>query len=105
MATNRPAPPSQYRDEALGLCAHASVKKEVDFFHLEIIEQVQIRHIAVFSLTTVANLDKLWLSSLAVIPHSNLRPRMIYNFTWSGLNNTTARLAPQEEMCFGNTLK
>ena len=30
---------------------------------------------------------------------------MIYNFTWSGLNTSTVRLARQEATCFGNILK
>ena len=73
--------------------------------HLELIKQVQIRHIAVSPLATITNLEKLSISPLSTITQPNLQPRMIYDFTWSGLNNATAWLAPQQEMRFGNTLK
>ena len=62
-------------------------------------------HISVFPRATVANLDKLWLSRIAIIPHRNCRPRMIYDFTWSSVTATTDRLAPEEAMLLGNTLK
>ena len=70
--------------KALGYYAHASAIKEVDFFHMELIEQVQAGQISVFTFATISKLNKMWLSPLAVIPQRNRRPRMIHDFTWSG---------------------
>ena len=41
--------------------AHSSAKKEVDFVHQELVDQVQAVHIVVLPLYTVQDLPKLWL--------------------------------------------
>ena len=65
---------------------------------------MQAGHLYALPLYTIYHLHKLWLSPLAVIPQWNRRPLMIYDFTRSSLNATTARLAPQGAMRLGKTL-
>ena len=76
----------------------------MDFFHLELIDQVQAGHITISPLATVSNLNKVQLTSIILIPQSNRPPRIIYDFTWSSRNTATDMLAPQEVMRFRNSL-
>ena len=55
-------------------------------------------------LDAVTALKNLWLSPIAVIPQVGRRPHLIFDFTWSGLNNISECLAPMEAMRFGGTL-
>ena len=50
------------------------------------------------------NLPKLWLSLLASIPQRGRKPRLIYDFSWSGLNNAVTQVALKESMRFGKAL-
>ena len=52
----------------------------------------------------VIDLQKLWLSHVEVIPQVGRRPRLIFDFTWSGLNNIAEHLSPMEAMRFGGAL-
>lgn len=49
-------------------------------------------------------LRHLRLSPLGVVPQRNRRPRLIVDYTFSGLNDETVRLAPAEAMQFGKAL-
>ena len=55
-------------------------------------------------LEAVNSLKNLWLSLVVVIPQVGRRPHLIFDFTWSGLNEATKRLAPMEVMRFGGAL-
>ena len=55
----------------------------------------------VFPLEEVLALHNLWLSPVAVILQVGRSPRLIFDFTWSGLNEETTRLSFMEEMRFG----
>ena len=61
-------------------------------------------HAVLFSLAALRGLPKLWLLPVAVIPQARRRPRLIFDFTWSGLNEATAQDVPKEVMRFGGTL-
>ena len=72
---------------------------------MELVKQVQAGHVAVSPLETVTALQNLWLSPVAVTPQVGRRPRLIFYFTWSGLNNIAERLSPMEAMRFGDALQ
>ena len=93
------------RDKALGYFTHTSSTKEVYFPHIKPIEKLKAGYITIYPISTIANLDKLWLSPLSVTLHCNFRPKMIYYFTWIGFNPATDRLAPQEVRHSRNKLK
>ena len=84
---------------------HTSSRKEAEFIYMELAEQVQAGHVAVFPFEAVTSLKHLWLLPVAVIPQVRRRPRLIYDFKWSRLNETSKRLAPMEAMCFGGALQ
>ena len=90
---------------ALHYGAHSSAKREVDLVHQDLADQVQAGHIVVFLVDAVLYPPKLWLSPVSTIPQVGRRSRLIFEFTWSGLNESTARETPKEVMSFGGTLR
>ena len=65
-----------------------------------IAEQVQTGYTVVYYLASIYGLSKLWLYPVAVIPQVGRCPQLIFDFTWSGLNEATAQKAPEEVMRF-----
>ena len=59
---------------------------------------------AIFPLEAVNYLQKLWLSPIVVIPQVGRRPRLIIDFTWSGINDIAELLALMEAMRFRGAL-
>ena len=92
------------RESDIRYGTHTSANKEEDFIHAELDKQVQAGHVAVFHLEAVTSLQNLWLSPIAVTPQMGRRPRLIFDFTWSGINNISERLAPMEAMRFRGAL-
>ena len=80
--------------------AHSSATKETNFVRTEVQEQAQAGHIVIFPLREVRHLPRLWLSPLAAIPHRGRKPRLIYGFSWSGLNEAVTQVAHKEAMQF-----
>ena len=72
---------------------HYSATKETTFVQTEIQEQAQAGHIALSPLRAVRHLTRLWLSPLAAIPQQGRKPRLIYDFSWSGLNKAVNQVA------------
>ena len=72
---------------------------------MELSEKVQAGHMAVCPLEAVNTLHNLWLSPVVVIPDVRRRPRPIFDYTWSGLNDILKRLASMEVMRFGVALR
>ena len=84
---------------------NVSANKEAEFINAELDEQVQAGHVTVFPLEAVNYLHNLWISPVAVILQVVKRPRLIFYFTWSGINDVSKRLAPMEAMRFGGALQ
>ena len=82
--------------------SHSSATKENTFVQKELQEQAQAGHIELFLLRAVCHLPKLWLPPLAAIPQQGRKPRLIYDFSWSGLNEAVTQVAHKEAMRFGN---
>ena len=84
--------------------AHSSSTKEITFVRMELQEQSQAGHITLFPLRAVCHLPILWLSALAAIPQRGRKPRLIYDFSWSGLNEAVTQVAHKEAMRCGKAL-
>ena len=84
--------------------AHSSATKETTFVRKELQEKSQAGHISLFPLIAVHHLPKLWLSPLATIPQRGRKPRLIYDFSWSGLNDAVTQVADKKAMRFGKSL-
>ena len=67
--------------------AHISVHKEWDFMWMEILEQIISGYIVVFTIITLEDLPRLYISPVDVISQTERRPRMSYEFLWSGKNS------------------
>ena len=83
---------------------HSSSTKETTFVQKELQEQAQAGHIELFPLRAVRRLPKIWLSPLAAIPQQGRKPRLIYDFSWGGLNEAVTEVAHKEAMRFGKAL-
>ncbi|KAI2502175.1 hypothetical protein MHU86_12311 [Fragilaria crotonensis] len=59
----------------------------------------------VLPLSVALSLPGLRLSPLGVVPQRDRRSRLIVDYTYSGVNEDTARLAPPEAMQFGKALQ
>ena len=46
----------------------------------------------------------LAIPPLAAIPQQGIKPRLIYDFSWSGLNKAVTQVTHKEAMCFGKSL-
>ena len=77
--------------------------KEVDFPHQDIFEHMQAGNSVVFNMLSVRDLPKIWLPPVDIIPQEGIHPRLIFDFMWSGLNNSTDRKYLREVTCFGRT--
>ena len=93
------------RDAVTFYGTHTSARKEAEFIHTESAEKVQAGHVAVFPLEAVTSLQNLWLLPVLVIPQVGRRTRLVFDFTWSGLNKTSERLDPMEAMRFGGAIQ
>ena len=67
---------------------------------MELDEKVQAGHVALFPLEAVTSLQNLWLLPVVVILELGRRPRLIFDFTLSGIKDTVERLSPMEVMHF-----
>lgn len=56
-------------------------------------------------LQVALQLPHLRLSPLGVVPQQDRRPSLIVDYTYSGVNNETVRMAPPEAMHFGKALQ
>ena len=65
---------------------------------------MQSGHEAVSPSEAVTALQNMCLSPVAVIPQVRRRPSLIFDFTWSRLNDIAECLSPMEAMCFGGAL-
>ena len=84
--------------------SHRSAKDEVEFVCLEMLEFCEQGFWTVLPLEAALQLPHLRLSPLGVVPQRNRRSRLIVDYTYSGVNDETARLAPPEAMQFGKAL-
>ena len=84
--------------------AHYSATKKTTFVRTGLQEQAQAGHITLLPLRAVRLLPRLWLPPLAAIPQRGRKPRLIYDFSWSGLNNAVTKVAHKEAIRFGKAL-
>ena len=76
-----------------------------EFVWEELLEFFQQGYWMVLSLSTVREWRHLRLSPLGVIPQRDRRSRLIVDYTFSGVNAATVRLALPEAMQFGCSLQ
>jgi hypothetical protein len=97
--------PLSQRDRSAARGPHQSVHDHRDFVAAEMLDFCRQGYWLVLPYASVRTWDNLRLSPLGVVPQRERRPRLIVDYTWSGLNDDTLRLAPAEAMQFGRTLQ
>lgn len=83
---------------------HPSANHYADFIIEEFVSMIRRGHWCVLPSSCVHQLPNLRLSPLGVVPQRERRPRIIVDYTFSGVNQDTVPLAPSEAMQFGRTL-
>ena len=92
------------RDEAMQYGAHSSAEDHKEFLRNELADMVEAGHWLVLPYSSVRHATDLRISPLGVVPQRDRRPRPIVDYTFSGVNEATVKLAPPESMQFGKAL-
>ena len=83
---------------------HQSAKGDVQFLREEYADMVEKQQWVVLPAEMVKGLPGLRLSPLGLVPQRGRRPRTISDYSYFGVNEDTALMAPKEAMQFGRTL-
>jgi hypothetical protein len=84
--------------------SHASTAEHQVFLRVEMGYMVEKGFWIVLPYSQVRELPNLRISSMGIVPQRDQRPRTIVDYTFSFVNNETARLVPREAMQFGHAL-
>lgn len=103
--TSTPPWTQEQIDAAARRGAHKSADEYTEFVCQELLDFCLQGYWVVLPLSLVRTWKGLRLSPLGVVPQRNRRPRLIVDYTFSGLNQETVRLAPPEAMQFGRALQ
>jgi hypothetical protein len=92
-------------DAAVQRGPHKSSFQHMDFLRDELADMVDRATWLVLPYNLVRHFPNLRVSPMGVVPQHERRPRPIVDYTFSGVNQETVRLAPAEAMQFGRTLE
>ena len=95
----------QQCDAAMERGPHKSAYGEREFVCEEILDFCTQGYWAVLPYTVVRHWKNLRISPLGVVPQRDRRPRLIVDYSFSGVNDDTVILAPRESMQFGRALQ
>ena len=96
---------AQRRDAATERGPHKSSHGERQFVCEEMLDFCQQGYWIVVPYATVSDWPNLRISPLGVVPQRDRRPRLIVDYTYSGVNGETISLAPREAMQFGRAFQ
>jgi hypothetical protein len=91
-------------DKAIRRGPHKSCNEYIDFLDEEFIDMIRKGQWVILPASVAKKLVGLRVSPPGVVPQRDRRPRWICDYTWSGVNLETIRLAPKEAMQFGTCL-
>ena len=95
--------PSTYTFTATSLRrgAHISARRESHFVRMELLYQAKAGHVIILPFSSLQHLNNLLISPVAAIPQDDRKPRLIYDYSYYGINDASVHLAPTEAMQFG----
>jgi hypothetical protein len=96
---------AERKDEAYHRGPHKSSQGERAFVSEEMIDFCRQGYWLVLPYDVVSDWPNLRISPLGVVPQRDRRPRLIVDYTFSGVNAETVQLAPNEAMQFGRALQ
>lgn len=91
------------KDVAMAYGSHGSTAGHISFVREELADFVRKGFFLVLPYEDVRHWKNLRLSPMGCIPQRGRRPRLIIDYTWSGVNPATVRLSP-DSMQFGRAL-
>eukprot|EP00957_Ditylum_brightwellii_P111800 8527281-Ditylum_brightwellii.AAC.1 len=74
---------------------------DAPFFCHEMCEQIREGHMLVLPWSQAQHIPGLTLTPPGLIPQPGRRPRPIFDYTWSGINNSIHPRVPPKAMQFG----
>ena len=92
-------------DAAVSRGSHQSSQGECGFVAEEMLDFVRQGYWIVLPYEDARSLAGLRVSPLGVVPQHDRRPRLIVDYTFSGVNKDTLQWAPREAMQFGRALQ
>jgi hypothetical protein len=92
-------------DDAVARGPHKSAQLERTFVLDEILDFCRQGYWTVLPYSEVRDWPSLCISPIGVVPQRDRRPRLIVDYTFSGVNVDTVSLAPKESMQFGRALQ
>ena len=92
-------------DAAVHRGPHQSSHQYSDFLRDELADMVDRATWLVLPYALLRHFPNLRVSPMGVVPQHDRRPRPIVDYSYSGVNADTVRLAPVEAMQFGRTLE
>jgi len=93
------------KGQAIARGPHQSSHGERDFVAREMLDFCRQGYWLVIPYSVVKDWPNLRISPLGVVPQRDRRPRLIVDYTFSRVNQTTLQLAPREAMQFGRALQ
>ena len=97
--------PTNLRHMAKQRGCHKSAFEFKDFLYDDMADMVRRGYWVVLPFSSVQHLPNLRISPIGCVPQRERRPRIIVDYTYSGVNATTDRRSHSEAMQFGGTLK
>jgi hypothetical protein len=96
---------TQHKIDSITRGPHHSATEYSDFLRVEFTDMVHKGYWTVLPASVISHHQDLRLSPLGVVPQHDRRPRIICDYTYSGVNDATQHTGPQEAMRFGQTLR
>jgi hypothetical protein len=96
---------AQHKTNTLARGSHRSATKHSDFIREEFADMIEKRFWTVLPASWVIEHPELRLSPLGVVPQHERRPRVICDYTFSGVNEATQPTGPQPAIRFGHALR
>ena len=84
---------------------HKSAFEFQEFLRIEIADMMKRAFWTVLPCSRVKHLKHLRVAPFGVVPQFDRRPRTIVDYSFSGLNEETLKLSPNEAMQFGRVLE
>ena len=94
----------EQKDAAILRGNHPSTKAYSDFIHEEMTDMRSKGMFIILPYRHVRHLRPLRISPLGCVPQRERRPRIINDYTFSGVNPNTVKMAPPEAMQWGRAL-
>ena len=92
------------KDKAMERGNHPSAQAFTEFLRTEMGDMRAKGMFVVIPYSLVRKLRPLRISPLGCVPQRGRRPRMINDYTFSGVNPATVKMAPPEAMQWGRTI-